>query len=226
MTEKISIAIDGPAGAGKSTVAKIVAKQLDYIYIDTGAMYRALTYKALEKKIDTADEDLLYRLLMQTSIQLQTTKSQQIVLLDGADVTNQIRSNEVNANVSIVSAHGKVRSEMVKRQRQMGSIGGVVMDGRDIGTAVLPNAEIKVFLEASVEERARRRHAENLEKQIPTNLEQLMKDIAYRDHYDSTRKVSPLMQADDATLLDSTTMTIDEVVQKIVALAKEKIAIN
>ena len=164
MNKKISIAIDGPAAAGKSTVAKIVAENLSYIYIDTGAMYRALTYKAILNQTDLENEDQLNQLLSDTMIELLPNMGKQIILLDGIDVTNEIRNSEVTNAVSKVSRHRLIREEMVERQQSFATKGGVVMDGRDIGTFVLPNAEVKVFLIASVEERATRRHTENLAK--------------------------------------------------------------
>lgn len=164
MRKKISIAIDGPAAAGKSTVAKIVAERLSYLYIDTGAMYRALTYKAIQQNVDLQNESELLDMLLDTSIEFVQEKKGQLVLLDGENVTDEIRTNDVTNSVSIVAKHKKVREEMVKRQQELASGGGVVMDGRDIGTHVLPKAEVKIFLLASVEERAQRRHQENLQK--------------------------------------------------------------
>ncbi|HWO75847.1 MAG TPA: (d)CMP kinase [Bacillus sp. (in: firmicutes)] len=219
MRKKISIAIDGPAAAGKSTVAKMIAKELSYIYIDTGAMYRTLTYKALKNDINIENEEQLVQLLNATDIQL----SHQKVLMDGEDVTDKIRSNEVTRNVSAVSKHKGVRQEMVRRQQEMGQKGGVVMDGRDIGTHVLPHAEVKIFLLASVEERAKRRHAENIQKNIPSDFEQIKKDIAYRDKLDSEREVAPLQKARDAIELDTTHLTIEEVASEILRIVKERI---
>lgn len=187
MKKKISIAIDGPAAAGKSTVAKLVAEKLFFIYIDTGAMYRALTLKALTKDVNLENAMELYTLLTQTQIQLVPEKGGQFVYLDGNDVTDKIRSQEVTNSVSIVSKHQSVREEMVSRQQRLAEGGGVVMDGRDIGTHVLPQAEVKVFLVASVEERAVRRHTENLEKGYSSDLQQLKEEIEKRDKLDSER---------------------------------------
>ena len=195
MKKKISIAIDGPAAAGKSTVAKLVAENLSYIYIDTGAMYRALTLKALTKDVNLENAMELYTLLTQTQIQLVPEKGGQFVYLDGNDVTDKIRSQEVTNSVSIVSKHQSVREEMVSRQQRLAEGGGVVMDGRDIGTHVLPQAEVKVFLVASVEERAVRRHTENLEKGYSSDLQQLKEEIEKRDKLDSEREVAPLKKA-------------------------------
>lgn len=221
--KKISIAIDGPAAAGKSTVAKIVAKKLNYIYVDTGAMYRALTFQAIEKSIDLQDEEGLMNVLQETEITLRPTENGQDVLINERDVTAEIRNSEVTNHVSIVAKHRLIREEMVRRQKQFASEGGVVMDGRDIGTHVIPSAEVKVFLLASVDERAERRHKENTEKGYPSDLEQLKKEIAARDKLDSEREVAPLRKAEDAVEIDTTSKSIDEVVDLIMALAMERI---
>lgn len=223
MKKRISIAIDGPAAAGKSTVAKIVAEGLEYIYIDTGAMYRALTYKAIKNQIDIKNETELMEILDDSVIELLPGKTGQIVLLDGADVTNNIRTSEVTNNVSVVAAHEAVRKEMVIRQQRFAERGGVVMDGRDIGTHVLPNAEVKVFLLASVEERAQRRHTENLQKGYPSDLDTLKQEIAQRDKFDSEREVAPLRKAKDAVEIDTTSLSIQQVVDEIMKLALERI---
>lgn len=223
MNKRISIAIDGPAAAGKSTVAKIVAEKLTYVYIDTGAMYRALTYKALQKGARLDHEAQLIDILNNTLIELQPGEMGQKVLLDGIEVTNDIRSSEVTNQVSYVAVHELVRKEMVKRQQAFARDGGVVMDGRDIGTHVLPNAEVKVFLLASVEERAQRRHDENIQKGFPSDLEKLKEEIAARDKIDSEREVAPLKKADDAVEIDTTSLTIADVVEKIMSLALERI---
>nr|WP_295972381.1 (d)CMP kinase [uncultured Bacillus sp.] len=223
MKGKISIAIDGPAAAGKSTVAKIVAKKLSYIYIDTGAMYRAITYKALKEQADLENEQQLAGILAQTQIELVPEKDGQIIYLDGRDVTREIRNTEVTNIVSIVAKHRLIREEMLKRQRNFAKEGGIVMDGRDIGTHVLPNAEVKVFLLASVEERALRRHTENIERGIPSNLEQLKEEIFQRDKLDSEREFAPLRKAENAIEIDTTRLSIEQVVEKIMDLAKERI---
>ncbi len=223
MSSKIRIAIDGPAAAGKSTVAKIIAKKLSYIYIDTGAMYRALTWKALKNGVDLHREEHLYQLLKKTDIRLDKNGDEQKVFVDGIDVTGEIRLPEVTNHVSIVSQHENVRKELVKRQQEMARSGGVVMDGRDIGTYVLPDAEVKVFLRASVEERARRRHRENIEKGIESDLDQLKEEIARRDQMDSARKFAPLKKAEDAVEIDTTSLSIDEVADKIMELVHQKI---
>lgn len=221
--KKISVAIDGPAAAGKSTVAKQVAQRCSYIYIDTGAMYRALTYRALNEQVLLDDEQALANLLLTMDIKLETTEEGQYVLVDGKNVTEEIRTNEVTNHVSLVARHGSVREHMVKRQQQMAIGGGVVMDGRDIGTHVLPNAEVKVFLVASVEERAKRRYQENLQKGFATDIEKLKEEIALRDRLDSEREMAPLTKAKDAIEIDTTAMTIEQVINKIIRLIEERV---
>lgn len=218
MDKRISIAIDGPAAAGKSTVAKVVAKELSYVYIDTGAMYRTLTYAALEQKVDIENEEKLMEVLKNVNIEFQQGENIQLVFLNGQDVTEVIRTPNVTNRVSIVAKHRLVREEMVRRQQELAKKGGVVMDGRDIGTHVLPDAEVKIFMLASVEERAERRHLENINKGFDSNLEQLKEEIAQRDKLDSEREVSPLKKADDALELDTTSLSIEEVVQKIMGI--------
>ncbi|MCR8846962.1 (d)CMP kinase [Rossellomorea sp. SC111] len=220
--KKLRIAIDGPAAAGKSTVAKIVAGKLSYLYIDTGAMYRSLTYKALSNNVDLHDENELNQLLAETTIELEPSEDGQLVFLDGNDVTDEIRQASVTNSVSHVAVHSGVREEMVKRQQQLAKEGAVVMDGRDIGTHVIPDAEIKVFLLASVDERAQRRHEENLSKGYPSDLEQLKEEIARRDKIDSEREVAPLKKAEDATEIDTTSLSISEVVAQIMLLVERK----
>ncbi len=218
----MNIAIDGPAGAGKSTVAKLVAEQLEFLYIDTGAMYRTLTLAALREEISLEDEDVLTELLSRTTIHLEHEKKGVRVFLNSEDVTEEIRTNHITANVSQVSSHEGVRIEMVERQRKLAEKGQAVLDGRDIGTYVLPDAKVKVFLTASVEERARRRYEEQVEKGMSVNLEKLKQEIAHRDQLDSTRTFAPLRKADDAVEIDSTTLTIPDVAKAIIELAKER----
>lgn len=222
MSKKISIAIDGPAAAGKSTVAKIVAKKLGYIYIDTGAMYRALTLKAIQTNVDVNNEDELYKLLSNIAIKLVPEDGIQKVYIDEVDVSEDIRTPNVTRNVSFVAKHSLVREKMVDLQRKYAINGGVVMDGRDIGTHVLVDAEVKIFMIASVEERAQRRHAENINKGFDSNLEELKVEIATRDRIDSEREVSPLKKADDAISLDSTSKSIEDVVEEILSIVHEK----
>ncbi|GAF65315.1 cytidylate kinase [Bacillus sp. TS-2] len=224
MNNCIAIAIDGPAGAGKSTVAKLVAENLSFLYIDTGAMYRAITYAAIKKDVPLENGQKLRDLLDSISIKLISEEKGTKVLINGEDVTTDIRTNEVNQNVSLVSSHELIRVEMVERQRVLAESGQVVLDGRDIGTHVLPKAEVKVFLTASVEERAKRRYEEQLKKGIETDFEQLKQDIARRDELDSTRAIAPLKKAVDAIELDTTTLTIEQVVAKIIELVKERVS--
>ncbi|MCF6408247.1 (d)CMP kinase [Pseudalkalibacillus salsuginis] len=221
MSNLMRIAIDGPAGAGKSTVAKKVADILSFVYIDTGAMYRSITLKALRNDIDISDESALEEILKTTTIDLQKKSDKQFVVLDGEDVTEEIRTSEVTKNVSEVSKHPAVRIEMVKRQQELSREHSVVMDGRDIGTHVIPDAQVKIFLIASVEERAKRRHDENVSKGIPSDLEQIKREIEHRDELDSKREASPLMKAEDAVELDTTTMSIDDVVEAILQIVHE-----
>ncbi|SFP40829.1 (d)CMP kinase [Salibacterium halotolerans] len=220
---KINIAIDGPAGAGKSTVARTAASQLQYVYIDTGAMYRALTWNAIHHNVDIQDEAEISMLLKKTDIELLPSLEGNRVFVDGEEVTSAIRSNDVTAAVSDVSAHEEVRRQMVKKQQELAQDGGAVLDGRDIGTAVLPDAELKVFLSASVEERAKRRHLENVGKGISSDLQMMMKDIQVRDGKDTERDISPLVQAGDAVHVDTTDLTAEEAAAEICVLARERI---
>ena len=214
---KITIAIDGPAASGKSTVAKEVAKTLNYIYIDSGAMYRALTLKALRLNIDVKDEASLVKMTKASKITLDGVH----IYLDDEDVSEAIRSIDVTNNVSAVSSYEGVREEMVNLQKEYGKKGGIVMDGRDIGTTVFPNAELKIFQIASVEERANRRYKENMRKGIACDLDTLKEEIKVRDFKDSTRSVSPLRKASDAIELDTSNLEPNEVVERIIELAKK-----
>ena len=213
------IAIDGPAGAGKSTVAKIVAEKLGYTYIDTGAMYRGVAWKTLKQSQAATDEDIL-RAVQEIDVRLACTENGTRVTVDGTDVTQEIRTPEVTHIVSRVAALGPVREKMVELQRAMAADGAIVMDGRDIGTNVLPNADVKIFLTASVEERARRRYDEMKEKGYAVNFDELKREIALRDKQDSEREISPLRQAEDAVLLDTTSLSIDEVVTHVLKLSE------
>lgn len=224
MMKKIQIAIDGPAGAGKSTIAKIVAEALHFTYIDTGAMYRAVTYKAMNQNIQLHDAAAIEAMLNDTSITLKPSEQGQLVFIDGEDVSQAIRSNGVTANVSQVAAHANIREILVKMQQQLATNGGVVMDGRDIATHVLKDAELKIFMSATVEERARRRFIDNERRGIASTIESLQQEIALRDKLDSEREASPLIQADDALYLDTTNLSIDEAVQEILKLAQSKMA--
>ncbi|HFI0291660.1 TPA: (d)CMP kinase [Streptococcus suis] len=220
--KSIQIAIDGPASSGKSTVAKIIAKNFGYTYLDTGAMYRAVTLLALENKIGEKNVDALLSLLEKEPISFgRSAAGQQQVFLGQRDVSLAIRDNDVTNNVSWVSALAPVREKLVELQQQIAQAGGIVMDGRDIGTVVLPQAELKIFLIASVEERALRRFKENTERGIETDLDILKEEIAARDYKDSNRAVSPLKAADDAITFDTTGVSIDGVVAFISEKAKE-----
>lgn len=213
--KNLVVAIDGPAGAGKSTVAQLAARKLGCTYIDTGAMYRAVAWKTLQRKQPVTDE-LILDVVKEVHVELAYVEGKTIVSVDGTDVTGEIRTPEVTAIVSQVAALGPVRSRMVELQRRMAAKGSVLMDGRDIATSVLPDANVKIFLTASIEERARRRFKDMQEKGYNVSLEELQKDIAARDKADSEREISPLVQAPDAELLDTSNMGIDEVVQAII----------
>ena len=213
--KNLVVAIDGPAGAGKSTVAQLAARKLGCTYIDTGAMYRAVAWKTLQRKQPVTDE-LILDVVKDVHVELAYVEGKTTFSVEGTDVTGEIRTPEVTAIVSQVAALGPVRSRMVELQRRMAAKGSVLMDGRDIATSVLPDANVKIFLTASIEERARRRFKEMQEKGYNVSLEELQKDIAARDKADSEREISPLVQAPDAELLDTSHMGIDEVVQAII----------
>lgn len=219
----LQVAIDGPASAGKSTVAKIVAKNFNYIYVDTGAMYRSITYKAIQNNINLNDENKIVELLHKTKITFTPGNPVQHVFIDCEEVTDKIRSEKVTNNVSTVAALPLIRRDLVKRQQEIAKDGGVIMDGRDIGTTVLPNADLKIFLIASVKERAERRYIENQKKGINVTLEELKKEIEVRDYKDSHRKVSPLKKAKDAIEIDTTSLSIEQVSDKISSLIKKRI---
>ncbi|HEY9570163.1 MAG TPA: (d)CMP kinase [Metalysinibacillus sp.] len=220
--KKIQIAIDGPAGAGKSTVAKIVAEKLQFTYIDTGAMYRAVTYQAMQQNVALGDGAALTALAQTMKITLQPSAEGQLIFIDGQEVTQVVRTPEVTANVSQVAAHAGVREIMVELQQELARAGGVVMDGRDIATHVLPQAELKIYMSATVEERARRRFIDNEQRGIASTLEELKLAIATRDRQDSEREASPLIQAPDALFLDTTELSIEEAADEILALAHNK----
>lgn len=216
-----NIAIDGPAGAGKSTIAKLLAKKLNYIYIDTGAMYRAMGLYYLNNNVDITLESEINKLVDLINIEITYENSVQQIILNGENVTDKIRTEEVSQAASIVSSYKLVREKMVKLQQNLASKTNVVMDGRDIGTVVLPDAKVKVYLTASVSERANRRYKELIEKGQEVNVEDIKKDIEERDYRDTHRENSPLVKADDATLIDSSNMTIDEVVDEILKLCNK-----
>ncbi len=220
LDKTFTLAIDGPAGAGKSTIAKMVAEKLKYTYIDTGAMYRAVTFAYLSSG-NPFSEDLVGEIAETINISFQEKAGINHVFIDGRDVTNEIRNAEVTGNVSKISSIPMVRDALVNQQRRMGSEVNVVMDGRDIGTVVFPNADLKVFLTASVEERAQRRYKELVAKGEKVELAKLQEEISMRDKMDSERKVAPLKCAENAVFLDSSNMNIQEVVDYILKLVKE-----
>lgn len=218
--KKVVVSIDGPAAAGKSTIAKEVARRLNYTYIDTGAMYRAVTLFCLENNIDCENEAQVNTILDKINIEL---KPDHVVLLNDKDVSFDIRSRLVNANVSYIASYKEVRLFLVEQQRKMAESTSVVMDGRDIGSYVLPNADVKIFQIASVEKRAERRYKENLTKGIEGSLESIQKELEKRDYIDSHRDFAPLTKAKDAVELDTSDMTIDEVIEKVLSIIKEKV---
>jgi len=219
---KLVIAIDGPAGSGKSTIAARLAQKLGYVNLESGAMYRALALKALEQSVSADDPDALRRLADSTVIQLDPQPDGNRVLLDGRDVSQRIREGDVTLAASRVSTHPAVREVMVARQRDMGALGGVVMEGRDIGTAVFPHADVKVFLDADARIRAERRVAQNA-THTPEEARRIVEDLVLRDQRDRTRAVSPLVAAPDAVIIDSTDLTIEEALARVEELVLSKL---
>ena len=217
----MQVAIDGPASSGKSTISKLIAKENHFVYLDTGAMYRVVTLAVLRNNIALDDYEAIENLVQNIEIRFSMKDGKQSVFMNGEDVTDEIRSVEVTKNVSAVSAIKEVRTRLVHLQQEIAENHSIIMDGRDIGTVVLPQAEIKIFLVASVEERAKRRFIENQEKGIEISYEELVEDIRRRDHIDSTRKESPLRKAEDAIEIDTTTMTIEDVVKTVTALIQK-----
>lgn len=214
------IAIDGPVGAGKSTVAMAVAAALRYRYVDTGAMYRSVAWLAKSQGVDLRDERAVAALARSVSIEFVTANGRPRILVNGTDVTDIIRSPEVSDAASVVSAHPAVREGLVAEQRRLGASGGVVMEGRDIGTVVFPDADVKVFLDATPAERARRRYQELVAKGVRVDFESLKRAEEERDRRDTTRAHSPLRRADDAVAIDTTGLTVEEIVNRIVQLAR------
>ena len=214
-----NIAIDGPAGAGKSTIAKMVAKKLNFIYVDTGAMYRAIALYLLRDGVDTANEAAVSEAVKNADITIRYQDGAQQVILNGEDVSGLIRTEEVG-NTASASVYPAVRAHLLELQRSLAASQNVIMDGRDIGTCILPDAQAKIYLTASSRVRALRRYKELTEKGTMCNLEEIEQDIIERDHRDMTREIAPLKQAEDAVLLDSSEMTIDQVVQAIIDTAK------
>jgi CMP/dCMP kinase len=221
-TSRFIIAIDGPSGAGKSTVARTLAKRLHYIYIDTGAMYRAVALRAKEKGISPAEEEALAQLAASLRITFVADPKETRVLCDGEDVTEPIRSPEISLLTSDISQKGGVRKALVDLQREMGRQGGVVLEGRDIGTVVFPRAEVKFYLDANPEERARRRFKELSSKGLPVRFEETLEESLQRDRNDMSRAISPLKRAEDAILIDSTDLSVEQVVEEMVQEVMKK----
>ena len=219
----INVAIDGPAGAGKSTISKRVAKELGYVYIDTGAMYRTVGLKAVRMGIDTTDEKGVSAILPDIDIDIRHEGVEQHIFLDGENVSDKIRTPEISMAASNVSAIGAVRVALVDMQRKLAANHNVVMDGRDIATFVLPDAEVKIFLTASVDARAERRYKELIEKGTEVSLEDVKKEMIQRDKNDSTRAVSPLKIADDATVIDTSELNLEQSINKVVEFIRSKI---
>jgi len=223
--KKVTIAIDGPAASGKSTTARLLAKRLGYLYLDTGAMYRALTWKALKDKVDIKDEKALSQLAEKTQISLKPGPNlENKIYLDNQDITSFLRSPEVNRYVSLVSTVKKVREIIVAQQKKIGEKGGIVAEGRDTTTVVFPQADIKIFLKASLEERTRRRWEEEKSKGISLKREEIASGILKRDQIDSQREISPLKISQDAIVIDNTHLTISQTLNKIVNVVKKNFA--
>ncbi len=217
-----NIAIDGPAGAGKSTIAKLAAKQLSFIYVDTGAMYRAITLGLLRKNTDIENEEALQSALDTIEVGIRYEEGEQHVYLNGEDVSSLIRTEQVSDMTSRSSANPRVRAKLTRLQRELAARENVLMDGRDIGTEILPDADLKIYLTASAGTRARRRYQEQIEKGMACSLEEIAKDIRERDYRDMHRETAPLRQAEDAIRIDSSDMTIEEVVSEIIKLARAR----
>lgn len=215
MKNNIVVAIDGPSAAGKSTIAKLVAKKENFIYIDTGAMYRCVAYYCLDRQIDLDDEEQVKTCIKDINIQLTADNR---VILNDKDVSQDIRTDEVSRGASIISRYEAIRQFLVDSQRQMASMGNVILDGRDIGTVVLPNADLKIYQIASVETRALRRYKENIERGLQADLEVIQKEIEERDYQDMHRQISPLKKADDAIVVDTSDLSLDEVVDVVLTL--------
>lgn len=216
----MNIAIDGPAGAGKSSIAKLVAKRMNYVYVDTGAMFRTMAYYFMNENMDVAKEEAVTENCDKIDISIQYQEGEQHIFLNGTDVSSEIRREEVGKAASVIAKYPAVRTKLLNLQREIAAKNDVIMDGRDIGTVVLPQAECKVYLTASSRERARRRYKELQEKGEVCDLNEIEKDIIARDEQDMSREIAPLKQAEDATLVDSSDMTISEVVEEICRLAK------
>lgn len=216
------VAIDGPAGTGKGTITKLLAKKLNLIEIDTGAMYRCVTLECIKKNISPKDEEKIEKVLDNIDIKLKHIDGKQKVFLNGEDVSNEIRTPEVDNLVAVFAALKIVRDKVTPMQREMGKENDIIMEGRDIGTVVFPNADVKIFLDCSLEERANRRYKQNLEKGINESYEEVLASIKERHKLETEREIAPLIKAEDAILVDSTNMTIDEVVKAIANIIIEK----
>lgn len=219
----ISIAIDGPAGAGKSTISKKVSNNIGFVYIDTGALYRAIGYYAVSNEIDPKDSKRVSEFLKGINISLDFIDGKQCVLIDGIDVSDKIRTPEISMAASNVSAIPKVREFLLDLQKNIALKNNVVMDGRDIGTVVLPNADIKIFLTASIEERAKRRYNDLIKKDKNIKFQDVLNDVKQRDYNDSSRAIAPLKPADDAIIVDTTGESLEQSVERLLSLIKEKI---
>ena len=217
----MKIAIDGPAGAGKSSIAKLVAKKLSFVYVDTGAMFRTVAYYFLSQGKDPSDAEMVTEECEKISISIEYKDGAQHIFLDGTDVSTEIRQEEVGKNASVVAKNQAVRNRLLALQRQMAEKQDVIMDGRDIGTVVLPDAQVKIYLTASASVRAERRYKELVEKGETCNLKKIEEDIIARDEQDMNREIAPLKQAEDAVLVDSSYMTIEEVVDKIIEIVEK-----
>ena len=220
---KLSIAIDGPAGAGKSSVAKVLAAKLNYLYIDTGAMYRAVTWAVLQKQISLADTEQIVALLPDLQLTMEPSEEAFRISVWGEDITESIRDLTVSRNVSKIATIGEVREYLVDRQREMAKVGAVILDGRDIGSVVLPNADIKFYLTATVEARAKRRWLEIKDKDVTISLSDIQKNVAERDKMDINRDESPLICVPDAIIVDSSAMTFDETVDTMLNYIETKV---
>jgi cytidylate kinase len=221
-TKRWIIAIDGPSGAGKSTVAKLLAKRLGYVVLDTGAMYRAVAFRAKQKGLCLEDEESLSQLASSLQVTFLTINGELRVLCDGEDVTESIRSPEMSSLASDISKREGVRSALVRLQREMGRAGGVILEGRDIGTVVFPDADAKFYLDADAEERARRRYEELVQKGVKITFQETLEDVIRRDRSDMTRAISPLRKAKDAVVIDSTHLSVEEVVEKMIQVIRQK----
>lgn len=217
----MKIAIDGPAGAGKSSIAKLVAKKLSFVYVDTGAMFRTVAYYFLSQGKDPSDTEMVTEECEKISISIEYKDGAQHIFLDGTDVSTEIRQEEVGKNASVVAKNQAVRNRLLALQRQMAEKQDVIMDGRDIGTVVLSDAQVKIYLTASASVRAERRYKELVEKGETCNLKKIEEDIIARDEQDMNREIAPLKQAEDAVLVDSSYMTIEEVVDKIIEIVEK-----